>query len=602
MTDSEIYLSQFYVKANGTDLAEASMNLLQEIVVEDDLSQPAMVTLRFHDQLFDLIDGTTFKPGVEIEIGAEDSKGTQSVLIKAEVVSLETDFDQHSTQFIVRGYDKSHRLYRGRATKTFLDKTDSAIASTVISEAGLSADVKATTVTHPYVIQDNQSPMDFLRARAARIGYHVYFGNNKVKFRPADETPPAAPALIWGKSLLSFRARLSSVGQPSSVEVRGWDPSTKKAIVGTASTATDPNKVDDKKTGPKVADTAFTASKKLTIVNQPVGTQKEATDMAQSVLDEMAVDFVEAEGVCLGEPKLLAGKTVEIQEMGTRFAGKYFVTSTRHVYTAAGYFTTFYVSGKKPNAIIEAVDQPAHHLTNGVVVGLVTNNNDDKKLGRVKVKFPWLSDLEESFWARLATPGAGKERGIYWLPEVDDEVLIGFEHGDINRPYVLGGLWNGKDAAAEATVQANGAVNLRVMKSRLGHYIKISDDSAKKFIEIKTAGGHTITMSDTDKKIEIKSNAHTVLLDDTARKITITSGGELEMTGAQSKLVFKTGGTLELSNPGGKLVIAPAGVNLEATASLTAKANINATFEGMAMATVKAGAIMTVQGALVKIN
>ena len=80
-----------------------------------------------------------------------------------------------------------------------------------------------------------------------------------------------------------------------------------------------------------------------------------------------------------------------------------------------------------------------------VVVGRVVNNKDTEGLGRVKVKFEWLSDLNESAWARIAAPTAGKDRGIYFLPEIDDEVLVAFAHGDVRFPYVIGSLWNGVD-------------------------------------------------------------------------------------------------------------------------------------------------------------
>jgi uncharacterized protein involved in type VI secretion and phage assembly len=81
----------------------------------------------------------------------------------------------------------------------------------------------------------------------------------------------------------------------------------------------------------------------------------------------------------------------------------------------------------------------------GVVVGIVTNNQDPEKLGRIKVRFPWLSDVNESAWARLSTPLAGKGRGFYYLPEIEDEVLVAFEFGDINRPIIIGSLWNGEN-------------------------------------------------------------------------------------------------------------------------------------------------------------
>ncbi|MEA2176331.1 MAG: hypothetical protein QOD00_3923, partial [Blastocatellia bacterium] len=118
----------------------------------------------------------------------------------------------------------------------------------------------------------------------------------------------------------------------------------------------------------------------------------------------------------------------------------------------------------------------------GVVVGIVTNNQDPDEMGRVKVKFPWLSDEDESNWARVATPMAGKERGLYLLPEVEDEVLVAFENGDMRFPYVLGSLWNGKDTPPAKN--DDGKNNVRVLKSRSGHVIRLTDEDGKEKIEI----------------------------------------------------------------------------------------------------------------------
>lgn len=121
----------------------------------------------------------------------------------------------------------------------------------------------------------------------------------------------------------------------------------------------------------------------------------------------------------------------------------------------------------------------------GVVVGVVTNNQDSEGLGRVKVKFPWLSDEDESQWARIAVLMAGKERGTFFLPEVDDEVLVAFEHGDVRFPFVIGALWNGVDKPPADN--GDGKNNLRIIKSRSGHTIKLNDEDGKETIEIKSS-------------------------------------------------------------------------------------------------------------------
>jgi len=141
----------------------------------------------------------------------------------------------------------------------------------------------------------------------------------------------------------------------------------------------------------------------------------------------------------------------------------------------------------------------------GVVVGVVTNNQDPEGLGRVKVKFPWLSNKEESYWARVAAPMAGKERGFYFLPEVEDEVLIAFEHGDARFPYVLGALWHGKDKPPE--INKDGKNDVRLIKSRSGHVIRLDDTSGAEKIEIiDESGNNRIVIDAVNNKIEITSD------------------------------------------------------------------------------------------------
>lgn len=170
----------------------------------------------------------------------------------------------------------------------------------------------------------------------------------------------------------------------------------------------------------------------------------------------------------------------------------------------------------------------------GVTVGLVTNNQDPDKLGRVKVRFPWLSDEEESHWARVLTPMAGNGRGLYFLPEVDDEVLVAFEHGLMEFPYVLGALWNGKDAPPETN--DDGENNIRVIKSRSGHIIGLDDTDGEEKIEIIDQSGNnyitietaknTITITSA-KDVVIEAKQGTLKLD--AKNIEITSSAKTNL-------------------------------------------------------------------------
>ena len=195
----------------------------------------------------------------------------------------------------------------------------------------------------------------------------------------------------------------------------------------------------------------------------------------------------------------------------------------------------------------------------GIVLGIVTNNHDPEKVGRVKIKFPWLTDSDESYWARVATLMAGNDRGTFFLPEVGDEVLVAFDHGDINHPYVLGSLWNGVDTPPETN--ADGKNNIRKIKSRSGHEIIFddNDEEKKEKIEIRTKAGHTIVLDDSAgaEKIEIKDKTgnNTITIDSVQNSINIESAMELKIKANV--------------------------VEIEGTTSLTLKSNAALTIQGL---------------------
>jgi uncharacterized protein involved in type VI secretion and phage assembly len=168
--------------------------------------------------------------------------------------------------------------------------------------------------------------------------------------------------------------------------------------------------------------------------------------------------------------------------------------------------------------IRERASDQGHSRINGVVIGIVTNNKDDEGLGRVKVRFPWLSDTDDSFWARIATPMAGNNRGAYFLPELDDEVLVAFEHGDVRFPYIIGSLWNGKDKPPASNT--DGKNNLRLIRSRSGHVIKLNDEDGKETVAIKLQA----------QTIEIQATADATI--DAKGRMSVTSSSDMVVQGS----------------------------------------------------------------------
>jgi uncharacterized protein involved in type VI secretion and phage assembly len=185
------------------------------------------------------------------------------------------------------------------------------------------------------------------------------------------------------------------------------------------------------------------------------------------------------------------------------------------------------------------------------VVGIVTNNQDPDDMHRVKIRFPWLSNDIESHWARVAAPMAGKGRGAYFLPEVDDEVLVAFEHGQVDHPYVLGSLWNGKDDAPESN--ADGENNRRTLKSRSGHILRLNDKSGNETIEIIDKSGNNRIVIDTAKN-----------------SITIEANSDITLKSSNGKLTMQANG-IEMKSQMGVTIQAALNMDVKANAQLSLK-------------------------------
>ncbi|HYT56330.1 MAG TPA: phage baseplate assembly protein V [Verrucomicrobiae bacterium] len=134
----------------------------------------------------------------------------------------------------------------------------------------------------------------------------------------------------------------------------------------------------------------------------------------------------------------------------------------------------------------------------GVVTAIVKNLADPEGQGRIELQFPWLSDSLRSSWAPVAAPLAGRQRGMFFMPELDDEVLVAFDHGDFDHPYIVGYLWNGVDTPPESDLKN------RVLVTPGGHTLRFEDrDGAKKVI-LKSSSGQTITLDDSDGSITLE--------------------------------------------------------------------------------------------------
>lgn len=502
---------QCHILVGDESIPEAAMQGLMQVAVEQGLHLPALCTLRFQDGDLELVDGETFDVGRElkVEMGAGDEL---EAVFDGEIVGLELQPTAQGTQtLVVRGYDRSHRLHRGRQTRSFVQMTDSDLVTRIAREVGLRPEVESTSEVYDYILQDNRTNYDFVRDRAERIGFSFWVEEGKLFFNRPSASPPEPLTLEWGTALLHFHPVLSAGRQVNEVVVRGWDPQEKRAIVGQATDGRGTPEIGEERSGGELAQEAFGEARAV-VVHRPVRTQAEADALAQSLCDELSNAFVRAEGRSTGNPVLRPGGLLEIQHVGERFSGRYYVTQAVHRLSSrtGTYETSFVVSGSQAQTLLDLV-QPPGEGREWISLGVVTDNNDPEAIGRVKVQLPWLGDDVESTWARTAAPMAGDERGFFFLPEVGDEVLVGFEHGDVHRPYILGALWNGQDApplGSGDAVGAGGQVMQRIIKTSAGHIILLDDDDAGGGITIEDSAGNKIVLDTASNglKIEVQGN------------------------------------------------------------------------------------------------
>lgn len=538
------------------DGKQAPLNLMEDIlqvIVEESLHQPGMFTLviqndyypgRSQDQRWRYQD--LLQIGKPVKIGFTSSttesidynKSNQNYVIEGEITGIEAFFSEKSqAPVIVRGYDVGHRLHRGRYNRSFQNMTDSDIVKKIIQEVGIEAGtIDASGVAHDYAFQENQTNMEFLRERADRIGFELFLQDGKLNFRKP-KADSQKLTLTWLTDLHSFRVRVTSAEQVKEVEVRAWDYQEKRAIVSTKNQ----EQVITQTQNGKGSDTSnkFNGKppKPKMILNWTCFSPKEADTKAQALCNELGGQFIYADAKAEGNTAIRPGRVAQLEEMG-QHSGEYYITETRHTYHERVYVTEFSVRGLRGGDLLTTLSpqkqlEPGHTL----LVGIVTDNQDPEGWGRVKVKFPTLTEEHASNWARVVAIGAGDRRGFDCLPEINDEVLVAFEQGDIHRPYVIGAVWNGKDAPPNPVEDdvADGKVRLRTFKTRVGHKIQFVEEdkgSSKKGAYIETAEGHKLRINDSEKFVEIEtSGGHKIRLDDRDRTININSKGGITITG-----------------------------------------------------------------------
>nr|MDQ3936866.1 phage baseplate assembly protein V [Actinomycetota bacterium] len=297
---------------------------------------------------------------------------------------------------------------------------------------------------------------------------------------------------------------------------------------------------------------------------------------ARSGAQRGVLRHVNGAGRTTGLPQLRIDSLLELTGVGERLSGVHYLTAVRHTLTKDGYFTEFQVG--LPEPVLPRAGGGERPATGPLVTATVDDIDDPNGWGRVRVLLPWLDGEIASVWARLAVPAAGGERGFFFIPEVGDEVIVGFLGGEARFPVVLGSTWNGTQAPPESLDAATNPI--RSIVSRTGHRLTLDDTDGAAQVKVETAAGQSLLLDDTSggEKIE--------LADKTGNKITMSSSG--------IALEAAAGGNVEVKASSGKVALQ--GTQLEGSSTGPAKISSSAALD------LQASATLGITGALVKIN
>ncbi|MFE3588936.1 VgrG-related protein [Streptomyces niveus] len=624
------------VEFGGTPLPPKFANTLVEGYVDDSRTLPDLFLLRFRDPDRVLLEQTGLKIGGEARLLARaGGDSTPKPLLDGVVTALEVELDETGTFTVVRGLDESHRLFRGRRVASYQNMTLADICGQVAQRAGLkpgTVDIAGPVIEH--IAQPNVTDWEFVRGLAEEAGAQAYVREGQLHItRPAEaSSAPDGSAradrnplvLELGGNLIRCRAGVSAAEQVSEVEVRGWDVQAKEPLVGKASAGTS----STLELGVSAAEvSAPFGEARFVVTDAAYGTQAQVDQAAKALAERIAGSFAELEAVIRGNPAVRAGSAVALNAVGAPFEGRYTVTSSRHVFDAVrGYETWITVSGQQERSLFGLTGgapgtggSGAGGRCAGLVSGTVTDTQDPEGSGRVKVRFPWLSDEYASDWARTAQSG-GTGGGEAFIPEVGDEVLVGFEHGHLDRPFVLAGLYNGKDrpgggggAADDGTSSpgagsggdlvdpTSGAVNRRAFASKSGNQLELLEAAdGPQGVRLRTGDGKlTIALDRTETAIVVNSDGSVTI--EAKERVAIKAAGGVALDAGRGALEL-TGNSVTLTSRSGVAVDGGNGkVALSSGGSVEVRGG-QVTVEGTRRTDIKSGGSVSVNAPMIKLN
>jgi Rhs element Vgr protein len=591
---SKVDLPTFTILVDGDEINAAYE--VKSIYVEKEVNKVSYAKIVLFDgdaanENFPISESSDFAPGnaIKIKLGyhSTEEEAFEGV-ITAQNIKVMSYAHKITSQLTIVCRDKAFKMTLARKSANFKDKKDSEAIATLISAYGLSKTVAATTYKHANLIQYNCSDWDFMLSRADANGMIVTNDAGKLEINAPEVSGSEVLDLNYGTNIINFQGEMDSSLQLDGVEFQSWDGTTLKLAKGTG---TEPSaNAQGNITAKKLAETG--GKPKLETTTSAPEDISMLKAMANAHLLRSRLAKISGSVTFAGSTEPNPGKLIKLEGFGARFNGTAYISKVVHE-LSEGSWETEVGFGLEPSTFTDdqQISGPGAMgllpQISGMHIGKVKKiDSDPNGENRVLVDVPIIKESGEGIWARLTNPYASSGIGMYFYPEIGDEVILGFLNNDPRFAVIVGSLY-GKKNKPPFTPEETNKDKAIVTKSEM----KITFEEEKKIITIETPGGQKVTLDDDGKSLKLEDqNKNSITLDDGG--IAISSGSDIKLS-AKGKIAISATGNAEVSSKGD--------VSIKGN-NINSKANIALSAEGSASAELKASGNVTVKGAMVMIN
>lgn len=553
--------------------------LVESIVVSRQVNKVPTAKIVLFDgdpstETFEISSSSDFVPNTPIEIKAGYDR-TEDTIFQGIITRQSIQVHRNKPSILtIECKHEAVKLTVGRKNAYFYDKTDQAIINEVAGGTGASLNVESTTGTHPEMVQFYSTDWDFVVSRAEANGMFVYCEDGAIKVEAPNFSNSPVVSVLHGATVLNIDAAVEARFQLPSVQASAWDAAQQsmKNVSAANPNVTTPGNLSSSELSGVVGLDNFEIRHGGQLKDD------ELQQWANAQWMKSQLSQVRGSVRFQGFPSVLPGNMIELGGLGDRFNGNAFVSCVKHEINAANWETdvSFGMDREWFSALYpDIVTRPAEGLlpaVNGLQLGIVTKLEEDPDgEDRVRVRIPMIDPAGEGVWARIACLDAGDQRGSFFRPEINDEVVLGFLEDDPRYPVILGQLNSSSKPAPVSALDTNHEKGFYTRDQ-----LKLVFNDEKKSITLETPGGQSLVIDDDQGSIVITdSNGNTITLDSSG--ITMDSGGDVAITASTA-------------------VTAESGTEL----SLTAGTEFKAT--GSAGAEMTTSAIAKIEGSLVQIN